>query len=84
MDEENIEDIVVLIVRLGAISTHFLEMVGASVGTTLVVIMIVEEFIEIYKDRKNKKEKINRYVQKTSNRFTGAKSYFKSFIRGTR
>lgn len=42
-------------IRAGAVSVHFFELIGLSAGTTIIVIMIVEECIEIYKNMKLKR-----------------------------
>ncbi len=54
---EELEEWVIMAVRLGAISIHAFELIGLSVGSTIVTVMIAEECIEIYKSMKERRIK---------------------------
>lgn len=54
MISDEVEDWVIFLVRVGALSVHFLEVLGLSIGSTVAVVLLVEECIEIYKDHKIK------------------------------
>ncbi len=56
MNAEVIEEWGVLIVRMSAVTLHMLGMIGLSIGSTIAVLLIVKEAIEIHKERLRKKK----------------------------
>lgn len=66
--DEDLEEALLFLVRAAVVSAHFLELLGISMVTTVIVLLAIEELYEAYTTRKGFLRKVHKVIDKARTR----------------